>query len=88
MTDKKISIGQLLCETASLNFQLLQMQIDQLENELIPYINPLQTILEPSQPSPQISASLNLNAINDKLTRLQHLKFELSQTGLLCRAAA
>lgn len=88
MTDKDITIGRLLCETASLNYQLLQLQIDQLESELIPCISPLQTILDPNQGNSQIFASLNLNAINDKLTRLQHLKFELNQTGLLCRVAA
>ena len=87
MTDNRITIGQLLCETASLNYQLLQLQINQLENELIPCINPLQTILDPNQSTSQISGSINLSAINDKLTRLQHLKFELSQTSLLCQAA-
>ncbi len=88
MIENKATLTSLLAETASLNYQLLQLQIDQLENELIVYIDPLQAIIEASAAQPPEITSLNLISIKEKLTRLHHLKFELNQADHLCRLAA
>ena len=88
MTENQITLPGLLAETASLNCQLLQMQIDQLENELVVYIAPLRAMLVSPQYPPTDSGTLNLVSIKDKLTRLQLLRFELNQADQLCRIAA
>ena len=88
MTENQITLSGLLAETANLNYQLLQLQIDQLENELLVYIDPLRAILESPQDLPGNSSNLNLHSIKDKLTRLQLLRFELNQADQLCRLAA
>jgi hypothetical protein len=88
MTENQITLTGLLAETASLNCQLLQMQIDQLENELIVYIAPLRAMLESTEYPPNDCGTLNLVSIKDKLTRLQLLRFELNQADQLCRIAA
>ncbi|PKL48251.1 MAG: hypothetical protein CVV42_10245 [Candidatus Riflebacteria bacterium HGW-Riflebacteria-2] len=88
MTENKITLTGLLAETASLNYQLLRLQIDQLENELIVCIDPLQAMLETPENKPGDTTDLNLPSIKNKLTRLQHLRFELNQADQLCRLAA
>ncbi|OGK07606.1 MAG: hypothetical protein A2W80_10925 [Candidatus Riflebacteria bacterium GWC2_50_8] len=88
MTDNQITLGRLLSETAHLNYQLLQLQIDRLECELIPYIDPLQKMLKHSGKQQITSENLSLPVLHAKLTRLHHLKFELNQTEQLCRIAA
>ena len=88
MTENQITLTGLLAETANLNYQLLQLQIDQLESELLVYIDPLRAILESPQDLPGHSSNLNLHSIKDKLTRLQLLRFELNQADQLCRLTA
>ncbi|HAE40203.1 MAG TPA: hypothetical protein DCG57_16455 [Candidatus Riflebacteria bacterium] len=88
MTDNQITLGRLLSETAHLNYQLLQMQIDRLECELIPYIDPLQKMLAKNVEQEVIDKNLCLPILHEKLTRLHHLKFELNQTEQLCCIAA
>jgi hypothetical protein len=87
MTENQLTLTGLIAETASLNYQLLQLQIDQLENELIVCIDPLKAMLETTEKRPG-STRLNLHSIKDKLTRLQLLRFELNQANQLCRIAA
>jgi len=87
MTENELTLTGLLSETANINYQLLQLQIDQLENELIVYIDPLRAMLEAQDP-PTDAGNLNLNSIKNKLIRLQLLRFELNQADQLCRFAA
>ncbi|KAF1081124.1 MAG: hypothetical protein GQF41_2392 [Candidatus Rifleibacterium amylolyticum] len=87
MTEKQLTLTGLIAETASLNYQLLQLQIDQLENELIVCIDPLKAMLETAE-NRAGSTQLNLHSIKHKLTRLQLLRFELNQANQLCQIAA
>jgi hypothetical protein len=89
MTDSEnlLTLSRLLSETAQLNHQLLQMQIDRLENELVLHIEPLQKLLVQNASRHSFIDNLSLPGLHEKLTCLQHLKFELNQTELLCRAA-
>ena len=88
MTEKQLTLTGLIAETASLNYQLLQLQIDQLESELIIYIDPLQAMLKAHEKKSGNLTGLNLSSIKNKLTRLQHLRCELNQVDQLCRIAA
>ncbi|MBU1105558.1 MAG: hypothetical protein KKB51_02725 [Candidatus Riflebacteria bacterium] len=86
-TENLLTLSRLLSETAQLNHQLLQMQIDRLENELVLHIEPLQKLLVQNTFRHLSIGELSLPALHEKLTCLQHLKFELNQTEMLCRAA-
>ena len=89
MTDHEnpVTLSHLVHETARLNHQLLQLQIARLEDELVLHIEPLQELLIQKTPRHSSGRYPGLPALHEKLTRLQHLKFELNQTELLCRAA-
>jgi hypothetical protein len=88
MTENPRTLTLLLAETASLNCQLLQLQIDTLENELIACIEPLNAILN-SRPGPSnTDQDFDPGSIHYKLARLNQLKLELNQSNALYQAAA
>jgi hypothetical protein len=78
------SFEGLITEVAELNRQLLLLQISQIEDEIIPCKELLQTLDPEDSPIETVFVSF-FHELQQKISRLRHLKAELNRTEKLAR---